>query len=553
MRDMPNLPDDRRRRIQRLLRRILELREQLRVMEASGEDTTWVERELKTRVKECESLLPNDEGSAPLIPQAGNTGQGNDYTVRNRPPEEESVHRQAEIPVLKTSGGKPEIVLDVAKQIGQVSSASKEDMKRDISTTPQEESGTVVPEQLAPTEEDIVQDESGGPVSVRQHILDVTRETLRDIVEDGESEAGDARPWPFTQSVVAVLCSLAGCEIEGRELSFAMILASASNPEYLSSFLDRVSGTITFMRDVPSPNIEETRKLMCRDKESLENSRTGNVVELLAQYPGGLSYPLLFLGLTKHPGQQRNLLGHCCPVILKAHTTTADSPSALYAMFTREAYESDVAAAVVWMKPARAVRVYNHEGLRAHFLRVRKTQMWACRKVEDLTRFLERECARRQLNLTPGEMVSRRLYAYLVDVLVELSESGKGGAVYLVRNDFFDKNSGEEKLITKFTPQTTLKKSHPELIQLPLATVVDVVAKDGATFVSSEGKLLAAEAYMASAGGRHKTALEVCCKDADARRRPLIGLIVSQDGDVSVTAQSGLLKWGFEPLVKEPM
>lgn len=356
-------------------------------------------------------------------------------------------------------------------------------------------------------------------------------------------------PWPFTpEGVYDRLFQLSGCEIEGQEVSLAILLVTGRDEQSIDRCLTRALGDIRFCTDIPNWGMDGLRDELRGILVPETDAGVSRLIEGSTQVPGGMFSPVLLLGRVLLAGRANTAcpLTHCLPLIPEASASNIDDVSVLYERLTEKGDGSVLQRVLVWLKPARAIRIYRDGSLWAHFLRLRKTQRLACRKPSELQAVLYSEMDRRGMTANADQSRLRSVLRRIVSVAVELSEMRVGGAVYIVTPAFFEAQQSalpEVRLIDRYRLARSHDESSPDVLDLPFPALRSQIAQDGATLVSTEGGLLAGAVYFRTGGGRRNTAKDICCSH-DGCIRPIVGLVISQDGDVLVTSGREVVDWG---------
>ncbi|NOX57137.1 MAG: hypothetical protein GXP27_22430 [Planctomycetes bacterium] len=365
-------------------------------------------------------------------------------------------------------------------------------------------------------------------------------------------------PWPFTaDGLVTWLFPLSGSEIEAKEVSMALLLLKASTKSVFQG-IGTASQSKVWLCPHPSPvDGKELRRMFGEPEGPSEDiAWPERCVELSTHFSGGTFLPICVLGiLEENQAGKQQKLELCDIMVPQSNTTTHSSPSEIYEALARElSSKAELRwATIVWLKPARAIRVYHgQEGLTAHFLRLRKTQAMACRSAKELRTLVIGELTERGL-MEPGDVNEtwfQEMYRRLVLAAVELSEMRSGGAVYLSPPEWFSSDVQKEKddpsrFISHCDQPCTTGSRPPDIAEMALPVLIQYLRQDGATLITPKGQILAWNTYFNSCGGRRSTARYLCCNDGgNGPRTPLVGIVVSQDGEIFMTTRERFHNWG---------
>lgn len=349
-------------------------------------------------------------------------------------------------------------------------------------------------------------------------------------------------PWPFDpQRVHTYLLDVSGSEIEGQEISLAFLLINLKESCKVKDLAqDNDDVSLTFLH---TP--DDFRVFFGHlDLAKAENWRE-TLVENSATFPGDLFRPLLVLARKRTNKPADTSLCDCTVAIPRSTKLSTSDAHGLYSELTKQLVNSQ--AAVIWMKPARAVRIYRDGALKGHILRLRKSQNTACRDPDDFDHALMDQLEKRGLSRGFEDSHRRRI----LQAAVELSEKRSGGAIYIMDRDEVEgelaKAPSERQLIDRCQPLSSSEQSPLKLTSLPNTALLMFLQKDGATIVSNGGEILAIGAYLKGSGGRRGTAKSLCCRTADHPNGPLprrLAIVISQDGDVLITGEHGFINWG---------
>lgn len=310
-----------------------------------------------------------------------------------------------------------------------------------------------------------------------------------------------------------VLLRLLGSEVEGREIQLGVIVGPKP-----------VGGRSLVITE---PDAELTDA----EQESLKAPDTAVKVyrkKLVGRADGTIGQDALLVSPT-----DCRILGLVTP----AANVEGKDTNSRYENVTK-----DSRYVAVWLKPTRSARIYRYGRLQTQVILLRDGLGWSIRIIPELVHDLE-ELIKSKIGNAP----KLGLIDLIVRLAVDLSESRLGGSVYFVRDrKTFDamvkagadlrgdpaENPGRDLAGNVVVASCKQAPPREPIHNIPYERLIKLLSEDGAVVLGVHGDLLASRTYFIGPGGRHSIAKAVC----DDTRNPVVGIVVSQDGPISLAA-----------------
>lgn len=299
----------------------------------------------------------------------------------------------------------------------------------------------------------------------------------------------------------SVFLRLAGSEIEGREVSLGVVVYGGEERIGIGS---------------PFQSVEVCELL---DSEVLALSSPVEAPRVYRQHivgraAGGLGqHVVLVNALTKR------ISGLYFP------TLQASSEQELYSSITLD--ERYVA---VRIRPRCSARIYRKGSCCAQVIRLRDGLGWSIRLIPELSRGVNSA-----LKFKVGDEMTPAVIGRVLQEILDLSERGEGGALYIMKKSTFDdlRTRGRETNPETGTIANARVQQPWNLLQSPHPRLRDLLAQDGAVILSPEGSVLGSSVYFHGPGGRRQTA-KATCAPTHGQGQEAVAIVVSQDGPISI-------------------
>jgi hypothetical protein len=203
----------------------------------------------------------------------------------------------------------------------------------------------------------------------------------------------------------------------------------------------------------------------------------------------------------------------------------------------------------IWVKPASTVRIFKAGEFKAQVIRLRDGFGWSIRLTHDIASHMF-EAIKSKLD---SEM-DPSIVTHACELMMELSETRHGGAMYFVENEecFDAMYEAGQGVLGKGTtgPHRTrglagqirvsdrrTEQGNARLESQKRETLINMLSEDGAVVVTSDGSLVASRTYFIGPGGRRSIARELCRNPGNR----IAAIVCSQDGPLFIAGSvSGL-------------
>lgn len=191
-------------------------------------------------------------------------------------------------------------------------------------------------------------------------------------------------------------------------------------------------------------------------------------------------------------------------------------------------------AAALWFKPAASLRIYASGDFVGQIMRGRDGLGWIWRDVRQLRSGVVADCREMADSVLDDDNAGgwEGMVERLCDIVVQMSETRTGGAVYFMTSEVFSAITEQQANLMDKPPAHGVQLFRKTLLRGTLNDVSrpclqSLLREDGSLLCTPRGGLLASGAYFVGDGGRRRIAQNV------VRKNPLIrALVLSQDGDL---------------------
>lgn len=371
------------------------------------------------------------------------------------------------------------------------------------------------------------------------------------VSPSADSSAGDSpHPDMFSMDVIGffreILCKISGSETESQEL--LMGIAISRGP------IEDTSNIIASQHLAPPA---DTIIALLNPLNTEEETSIGErLIEIAPFSRGGQYLPLLWI--SEKAETENTLYPKLEPrgiYYREARASIINSTHDFYKMLACR----DAEVRIIWLKPARAIRIYGDGKLLLQRMVLRSSQRAIYRDPDELRRLCNAACERIGFDVLKDDVIER-----VMITAIQLSEERHGGAVYFMMEKTYNilsktyhDNIDAKKRKTGTTPirdrhisrcrkiETRQGGNKDSFVNLPLEQVLMSVRQDGATIITPDGKILANGVYFNGAGGRRDSAKHICCESRGDANLPVFAIVISQDGEIYVTGDKKLEKWGY--------
>lgn len=292
------------------------------------------------------------------------------------------------------------------------------------------------------------------------------------------------------RQILTTLLNLVGTEIEGREISFGVIIADSK--ESVCCRDAAINDSLNEYESFGSYGFETIRKIVRYMHR-----------RLLGWTPGYYEQPIIICDI--------NSLSVSGLKILTTITSDSHTPHEAYKKLTQNRK-----CIGIWVKPAGSVRIYGEGRFIGQMMRLRDAGGWAIRNVNDIYEYVKFR--------SEGPMLASNMdltIDYFIYPAIAMSEERKGASIYVVPKDKW--NDDEGKIVAGFPHKFTTPINITSIKETEFMVYLQ---QDGCIVLSQEGHLLAVGNYFKGPGGRKRIA-DYVCKLWGAQ-----AIVVSQDGPI---------------------